>query len=146
LTPSAVAAPAPNKRHITEKDLFDFVWIGDPQMSADGARVAFVRVTANKQKTGKTELYVVPEKGAAAKLLTTIAMGARGLAPSPDGKRAAFIASPNEPINSYSQPERLTTSAGCHLERSEGPRKRSCAHNKTPRYAYVCEVPRLRSG
>jgi tricorn protease-like protein len=44
-------------------------------MSADGARVAFVRVTADKQKTGKTELYIVPEEGGAAKLLTTIAMG-----------------------------------------------------------------------
>ena len=34
-------------RPITEKDLFRFVWIGDPQMSPDGSRVAFVRVTVN---------------------------------------------------------------------------------------------------
>lgn len=40
------------KRPITEKDLWDFVWIGDPQISPDGARVAFVRVTVNEKKEG----------------------------------------------------------------------------------------------
>ncbi len=40
------------KRAITEKDLWDFVWIGDPQVSPDGARVAFVRVTVNQKKEG----------------------------------------------------------------------------------------------
>jgi len=45
------AAPSfAQKRNITEKDLFDFVWIGDPQISPDGARVAFVRVTVNDKK------------------------------------------------------------------------------------------------
>src|SRR6266576_6047322 len=40
------------KRNITEKDLFDFVWIGDPQISPDGSRVAFVRVSVNEKKLG----------------------------------------------------------------------------------------------
>src|SRR5438093_5713214 len=40
------------KRPITEKDLFDFVWIGDPQISPDGSRVAFVRVAVNEKKEG----------------------------------------------------------------------------------------------
>ncbi len=40
------------KRPITEKDLWDFVWIGDPQVSPDGSRVAFVRVTVNEKKEG----------------------------------------------------------------------------------------------
>ena len=36
-----LAAPAyAQKRNITEKDLFNFVWIGDPQISPDGARAA----------------------------------------------------------------------------------------------------------
>ena len=40
---------AAEKRLITEKDLFDFVWVGDAQVSPDGARVAFVRVTVNEK-------------------------------------------------------------------------------------------------
>src|SRR6266702_1644934 len=40
------------KRPITEKDLFDFVWIGDPQISPDGSRVAFVWVAVNEKKLG----------------------------------------------------------------------------------------------
>jgi hypothetical protein len=40
------------KRAITEKDLFDFVWIGDPQVSPDGSQVAFVRVRVNEKKEG----------------------------------------------------------------------------------------------
>ena len=42
------------KRNITEKDLFNFVWIGDPQVSPDGSRVAFVRATVNERKTDTT--------------------------------------------------------------------------------------------
>src|SRR5262249_24927782 len=38
------------KRPITEKDLWDFVWIGDPQVSPDGSHIAFVRVTVNEKK------------------------------------------------------------------------------------------------
>src|SRR6185369_11008751 len=34
-----IGAPAlAQKRNITEKDLFNFVWIGDPQVSPDGSR------------------------------------------------------------------------------------------------------------
>ena len=52
------------KRNITEKDLWDFVWIGDPQVSPDGARVAFVRVTVNEKKEGyNTSIWSVPDGG-----------------------------------------------------------------------------------
>src|SRR5262249_58496987 len=52
------------KRYITEKDLFDFVWIGDPQVSPDGSRVAFVRVTVNEKKEGYiTSIWTVPLAG-----------------------------------------------------------------------------------
>nr|MBA3350980.1 hypothetical protein [Blastocatellia bacterium] len=39
------------KRNITERDLFDFAWIGDPQVSPDGSTVVFVKVTVNSAKT-----------------------------------------------------------------------------------------------
>jgi dipeptidyl aminopeptidase/acylaminoacyl peptidase len=52
------------KRNITEKDLWDFVWIGDPQVSPDGSRVAFVRVTVNEKKEGyNTSIWSVPTAG-----------------------------------------------------------------------------------
>src|ERR1700737_2812644 len=52
------------KRNITEKDLWDFVWIGDPQVSPDGARVAFVRVTVNEKKEGyNTSIWSVSTAG-----------------------------------------------------------------------------------
>ena len=54
--PFTQAAPA--KRNITEKDLFDFVWIGDPQVSPDGARVAYVRVTVNEKEGRLQHLHL----------------------------------------------------------------------------------------
>ncbi len=55
------------KRNITEKDLFDFVWIGDPQVSPDGSQVAFVRVSVNEKKEGyDTSIWMVPTTGDAA--------------------------------------------------------------------------------
>ena len=40
------------KRSLTEKDLFEFVWVANPQLSPDGARVAFTRVTVDEKRTG----------------------------------------------------------------------------------------------
>ena len=48
------------KRGITEKDLFDFVWVGDPQVSPDGSKVAFVKVSVNAAKTNyDTSIWMV---------------------------------------------------------------------------------------
>src|SRR6266566_4314866 len=75
------------KRNITEKDLFDFVWIGDPQISPDGSRVAFVRVTVNEKKEGyNTSIWSVPVAGGEEPHQLT--KGDHDSAPrwSPDGK------------------------------------------------------------
>ena len=56
----------------------------------------------------KTEVYAIPAKGGEAKLLLTIPMGTGPLVLSPDGKSAAFIASANEPVNSYTEPDLWT--------------------------------------
>jgi dipeptidyl aminopeptidase/acylaminoacyl peptidase len=84
-------ANAADKRNITEKDLFDFVWIGDAQVSPDGARVAFVRVTVNEKKEGyNTSIWMVPTAGNEAPHRLT--SGERDSAPrwSPDGKYLCF--------------------------------------------------------
>src|SRR5471030_1507951 len=82
------------KRFITEKDLFKFTWIADPQISPDGATVAFVRVTVNeKENRYETSLFAVPASGAAAPRRLT--SGIRDTTPrwAPDGTRLAFVRS-----------------------------------------------------
>src|SRR5881227_1285693 len=80
------------KRNITEKDLWDFVWIGDPQVSPDGSRVAFVRVTVNEKKEGyNTSIWSVPVSGSEGPHQLT--KGDHDSAPrwSPDGKFLLFV-------------------------------------------------------
>ena len=79
------------KRNITEKDLWDFVWIGDSQISPDGSRVAFVRVTVNDKKEGyNTSIWSVPTSGGEEPHQLT--KGDHDSTPrwSPDGKFSAF--------------------------------------------------------
>jgi dipeptidyl aminopeptidase/acylaminoacyl peptidase len=80
------------KRNVTEKDLWDFVWIGDPQVSPDGLRVAFVRVTVNEKKEGyNTSIWSVPTAGGEEPHQLT--KGDHDSAPrwSPDGKFLLFV-------------------------------------------------------
>ena len=58
----AVAAPATvdEKRLITEKDIFQFNWTANPQISPDGSQVVFVKVSVNEKKDGyDTALWAV---------------------------------------------------------------------------------------
>jgi dipeptidyl aminopeptidase/acylaminoacyl peptidase len=91
---AAVGTAVAEKRPITEKDLWDFVWIGDPQLSPDGSRVAFVRVTVNEKKEGyNTSIWSVPSAGGEAPRQLT--KGDHDTAPrwSPDGKFLLFLRS-----------------------------------------------------
>src|SRR5579864_4352345 len=86
------------KRSITEKDLFQFNWIGDPQISPDGSRVAFVKVTVNEKKDGyDTSLWSVSINGDAPPQRMT--SGNHDSSPrwSPDGKWLAFLRTPEPP-------------------------------------------------
>src|ERR1044072_6752503 len=91
----SLCAPAlAQKRNITEKDLFSFVWIGDPQVSPDGSRVVFVRVTVNDKKDGyNTAIWTVATANGETRQLTN---GPRDSQPrwSPDGKFLAFVRAP----------------------------------------------------
>ena len=52
--------PAARQRAITEKDLFDFIWVANPQLSPDGSRVAFTRVNVDEKRTGyETSIWTV---------------------------------------------------------------------------------------
>src|SRR5215217_4190073 len=91
----SLAAPAlAQKRSITEKDLFNFVWIGDSQVSPDGSHVAFVRSTVNDKKDGyNTAIWTVLTATGETRQLTN---GPRDTTPrwSPDGKYLVFVRAP----------------------------------------------------
>src|SRR3954453_2008737 len=88
----SVGSALAEKRPITEKDLWDFVWIGDPQISPDGTRVVFVRVTVNDKKEGyNTSLWLAATDGSQPpRQLTT---GEHDGQPrwSSDGQSIAFV-------------------------------------------------------
>ncbi|HWX55609.1 MAG TPA: S9 family peptidase [Verrucomicrobiae bacterium] len=79
------------KRFITEKDIFQFNWIGDPQISPDGSRVVFVKVTVNEKKDGyDTSIWSVGIDGDTPRRITD---GLHDSSPrwSPDGKWLVFV-------------------------------------------------------
>ena len=84
------------KRNITEKDLFNFVWAGDPQVAPDGSRIVFVRVTVNEKKDGyNTAIWTVSTATGESRQLTA---GPRDSQPrwSPDGDYLAFVRVPEK--------------------------------------------------
>src|SRR5467141_4488219 len=89
---ATLSTASAQKRNVTEKDLWDFVWIGDPQVSPDGSRVAFVRVTVNEKKEGyNTSIWTVPSAGGEGPHQLT--KGDHDSTPrwSPDGKFLLFV-------------------------------------------------------
>src|SRR5215467_1941198 len=93
----AIAASA-QKRSITEKDIFQFNWIGDPQLSPDGSRVAFVKVTVDEKKTGyETSIWSVSVRGDEPPRRMTDGKHDSSPRWSPDGKWLVFMRTPDAP-------------------------------------------------
>ncbi len=95
---TAPLLPAQSKRPITEKDLFQFQWIGDPQVSPDGSQVVFVKVTVNEKKDNyDTSLWSVATSGQSAPVRLT--NGKHDSQPrwSPDGQSIVFVRGNGEP-------------------------------------------------
>jgi dipeptidyl aminopeptidase/acylaminoacyl peptidase len=82
---------AAQRRGITEKDLFKFVWIADPQISPDGTRIAFVRVTVDEKKDQyDTAIWLALSDGSEAPRALTSATRDTSPRWSPDGRTLAF--------------------------------------------------------
>ena len=102
------------RRPITEKDLFSFVWVADPQISPDGSQVAFVRVSVDEKKDSyDTAIWLAKSDGSEAPRALT--SGIRDNSPrwSADGRRLAFVRSAGK---------RRTAAAGADLCHGDGRR------------------------
>ena len=91
----SVAPPATSRpRAITEKDLFDFIWVANPQLSPDGTRVAFTRVNVDEETYGlrETSIWTVGISGGESPVRMT--NGKHDAQPqwSPDGKANCLCA------------------------------------------------------
>jgi dipeptidyl aminopeptidase/acylaminoacyl peptidase len=83
------------KRPITETDLFNFVWIGDIQLSPSGKTLAFVETTVSPNKTGyETSVYLL-DVSVPGKQPIRLTSGPHDSSPrwSPDGQHLAFVRS-----------------------------------------------------
>jgi dipeptidyl aminopeptidase/acylaminoacyl peptidase len=96
------------KRGITEKDLFDFVWVANPQLSPDGTRVAFTRVNVDEKRTGyETSIWTVATNGK--DLAARLTGGKHDSAArwSPDGKHIAFVRSGDKDESGKPKPPQI---------------------------------------
>jgi len=83
---------SPQKRFLTEKDLFDFVWVANPQVSPDGKHVAFTRINVDEKRAGyETSVWTVATDGKETSVRMTNAKHDTQPRWSPDGKQIVFV-------------------------------------------------------
>lgn len=92
-TGTATGAGGAGKRAVTADDLYRFTYVSDPQLSPDGATVAFVRTTVDREADGyRSQIWVVAAGGGAPPRRFTAGPGDSAPRWSPDGRTLAFLA------------------------------------------------------
>ena len=89
---SAQTPTSPGKRLLADKDLFEFIWVADPELSPDGTQAAFTRVNCDGKRTGyETSIWLTPLNGKQAPMRMT--NGKHDAQPrwSHDGKYLVFV-------------------------------------------------------
>jgi len=102
-TPDAAATS--QKRLITEKDLFDFIWVANPQVAPDGQHVAFTRVNVDEKRTGyETSIWLVATDGKQEPIRLT--NGKHDSQPrwSADGRLIAFVRAGEKDVSGKPKP------------------------------------------
>jgi dipeptidyl aminopeptidase/acylaminoacyl peptidase len=96
------------KRFLTEKDLFNFVWVANPQLAPDGAHVAFTRVTVDEKRTGyETSIWIAAAKTMEIPIrMTNGKHDARPLW-SPDGQHIVFVRGGDKDESGKPKPSQL---------------------------------------
>ena len=116
------------QRSITETDLFKFTWIADPQISPDGATVAFVRVTVN-EKDNRYESSLYTRAGrVAASAPRRLTSGIRDTRRA--GRRTASGSRSCAPSRRTARPQ-----PAADLPAADGRRRSAADHRRSPRGA-----------
>jgi dipeptidyl aminopeptidase/acylaminoacyl peptidase len=84
--------PVMAPRAMEPKDITRIVWVSDPQISPDGARVAFVATTLSEERDEYlSNIWIVDAAGGPARRFTAGPKRDRDPRWSPDGTRLAFV-------------------------------------------------------